>query len=107
MNMIDRLEAMLVKGPDAAVLRLGLGKAYAAEHRYHDALVHLRQATVLDPDYTAAWQALAGALLETDSPDEACNALENGIHAARRHGDLQAEKTMQVFLKRLKKKEKD
>lgn len=107
MNMIDRLEAMLAKGPDTAVLRLGLGKAYAAEHRYHEASVHLRRATVLDPDYSAAWQALADVLAVTESPHEACSALDKGIHAARRRGDLQAEKTMQVFLKRLKTKEKD
>jgi hypothetical protein len=56
-----------------------------------------------DPLYSAAWKAL-GRLLADTRPQEALEAFRQGIEAAKRKGDRQAEKEMAVFARRLEKK---
>ena len=92
---------MLARGPDTAVLRFGLGKACLAKGQQAEAIAHLRQALVLDPSYSAAWQALAEVLAASGQTREAQRVLERGIDTAGQRGDMQAARVMQVMLKRI------
>lgn len=102
MSRIDALEAMLARGQDTALLRYSLGMEHLNAGEAGVAAEHLRRATQLDPDYSAAWKLLGKALTVSGRTDEARTAYEQGITAAERKGDKQAGKEMRVFLKRLK-----
>ena len=96
-----RLEAMLARGRDDALLRFGLGKACLDEGDTAAAAEHLQKATEHKPDYTAAWKLLGKALLAQARPQEAEAAWREGLALAQRQGDHQAGREMGVFLKRL------
>ncbi|WP_006788386.1 tetratricopeptide repeat protein [Thiorhodospira sibirica] len=101
MATIAVLEDLLTRGQDNALLRFSLGNAYLQANDAAQAIVHLRQALVYDPDYSAAWKLLGKALTLDGQTAEALSAYTQGIEVAARRGDKQAEKEMQVFKKRL------
>ena len=95
----------LVGGPrDGALLRLSLGRIYLGDGRARKAASHLREAVRQDPAYTAAWKELGRALSEAGEVEEARAAWRRGIETAEAAGDVQAEKEMTVFLKRLERR---
>ena len=100
--MISQLEKLLGTPRDGALLRYSLGVEYAKAGNNPRAIEYLREAVARDPLYSAAWKALGKALTEV-SAEEALQAYERGIAAARQKGDRQAEKEMTVFAKRLRK----
>jgi tetratricopeptide (TPR) repeat protein len=95
-------EQMLELGKDNALLRFTLGSAFFKQGRFDESAEHLRKAVEFNADYTAAWKMLGKTLLRGEQFDEAVDALQKGIEAANKKGDKQAEKEMQVFLKRAK-----
>lgn len=97
------LEKLLAQGRDNALLRFGLGNACLQEDDAASAVIHLQQATLQNPSYTAAWKLLGVALLKLERLDEAELVWNQGLKVAQDHGDLQAAKEMTVFLKRLQK----
>ena len=101
--MTENLEAMLAAGQDDALLRFTLGSAFLKKGDAAQAVKHLRVAVSHDPDYSAAWKIYGKALHELGDLETAQTAFESGIAAAERHGDVQAAKEMQVFLKRVLK----
>jgi len=103
MSLIANLEKMLFAGNDNAMLRFGLGNAYFQQKDYHSAVPHLQKAVEHDPEYSAAWKLLGKSLNECDQTQQAISAYKNGINCAKRKGDVQAVKEMEVFLKRLLK----
>ena len=82
--MISALEKLLGTPRDGALLRYSLGLEYQKAG---------------NPE-----KALAKTLGELDRPAEALAAYRDGIAAAQRKGDRQAEKEMTVFARRLEKK---
>ena len=102
--MISSLEKLLGTPRDNALLRYSLGLEYQKAGNPEKALEHLREAVTRDPLYSAAWKALGRTLGELDRPAEALAAYRDGIAAAQRKGDRQAEKEMSVFARRLEKK---
>lgn len=104
-NTIEHFEQLLASGQDTALLRYGLGNAYQNADRASESIFHFAQAIAFDPNYSAAWKAYGKALQATGQMDQARKAFESGIKAATANGDKQAEKEMQVFLKRLQKQE--
>jgi Tfp pilus assembly protein PilF len=102
MAMIERFEALLAAGKDGALLRFGLGSEYLKAGDAARAAMHLREALVLDPGYSAAWKLL-GKALEAGDRTAAAAAYRQGIAAAESKGDKQAAREMQVFLKRLER----
>ena len=102
--MISTLEKLLGSPRDGALLRYSLGLEYAKAGRHGEALAQLREAVARDPLYSAAWKALGRTLSEMNSPDEALQAYQQGIEAAKKKGDRQAEKEMTVFARRLEKR---
>lgn len=103
MDVIANFEKLLAAGQDSASLRFGLGNAYLKADDPARGAEHLRQATELDPDYSAAWKLYAKALALSGQRDQAIQAYERGIDIAQRKGDLQAAKEMAVFLRRLQR----
>ncbi len=104
MNIIERLEALIAKGKDGAMLRYGLGDAYLKSGDTDKAVDHLRRAVSQDPTYSAAWKLLGRALVEWQADEEAAEAFRQGIAVAEHKGDVQAAKEMQVFLNRIEKR---
>lgn len=102
-SMIERLEAMLARGEDTALLRFSLGNARLGNGEPAVAAEHLRAAVNHNSDYSAAWKQLGKALTQAGRTAEAFEAYQAGIAAAERQGDVQAGKEMRVFLKRLQK----
>ncbi|MBT2337571.1 MULTISPECIES: tetratricopeptide repeat protein [Pseudomonas] len=99
--MLDSLEKMLAKSVDNPLLRFGLGKGYLDLGDFPRAAEHLQRCVELDPKYSAAWKLLGKALQAGGDLPAARKAWEQGLDAARAHGDKQAEKEMTVFLKKL------
>jgi tetratricopeptide (TPR) repeat protein len=100
---IQKLENMLARGQDNALLRYALGNAYYQAGQRQDALPHLAKAVELDPNYSAAWKTYGKVLAELERHEEAIAAYGSGIEAAERRGDMQAAKEMRVFKRRLEK----
>ncbi len=88
---------------DSALLRISLATALQQAGESSEAELQLVEATRMDPAYTAAWKQLGRLRLSLDDPAGAREAWQSGIEAARKNGDKQAEKEMQVFLRRLEK----
>ena len=101
------LLAMLERGQDSALLRFSLGNEYLGSGNHEEAIVHLRRAVELDRKYSAAWKLLGRSLAESGRDDEAMSVYREGIEVAEQHGDRQAAKEMNVFLKRIIKKQKN
>jgi len=99
--MIESLEKMLAKGVDNSLLRFGLGKGYLDLGENTKAAEHFQRCVEFDPKYSAAWKLLGKAHLALADFAAARQAWEQGLEAARNHGDKQAEKEMTVFLKKL------
>jgi tetratricopeptide (TPR) repeat protein len=98
---IARLEKLLGTPRDGALLRFSLGLEYAKAGNPAEAIEHLRHALVMDPAYSAAWRSLGKALESAGQADAALAAYRDGIAAAQKKGDKQAEKEMTVFARRL------
>ena len=101
--MISQLEKLLGTPRDGALLRYSLGLEHAKAGDHARAIEYLRDAVTRDPLYSAAWKMLGKSLDETQQTDEALAAYRQGIEAAKRKGDRQAEKEMTVFARRLEK----
>ncbi|MCJ0972326.1 tetratricopeptide repeat protein [Pseudomonas sp. PS1] len=99
--MLESLEKMLAAGKDSAMLRFGLGKGYLDAGDAPSAAFHLRRCVEQDPGYSAAWKLLGKAHQASGDTASARLAWERGLVAARQRGDKQAEKEMQVFLRKL------
>ena len=100
---LDRLRSLCGTPRDGALLRFALGSALLDAGAYEEAATELAHATGFDPAYAAAWKMLGRALLSAGKPEQARAAWADGIAAAARSGDIQAQKEMQVFLRRLEK----
>lgn len=101
--IILNFEKMLAAGKDNALLRFSLGNEYLKIGDPANAAMHLKQAVVQDPKYSAAWKLLGRALVESGHPAEALAAYHDGIAVAEAKGDKQAAKEMAVFAHRIEK----
>lgn len=102
-SLIANLRTQLGSSRDGALLRYSLGNALLNAGEAAHAVLQLREALTFDPDYSAAWKALGKAQLALDDHLSAAEAWREGIAVAHKRGDVQAEKEMAVFLRRLQK----
>jgi predicted Zn-dependent protease len=100
---IDRLRVLCGGPRDGALLRVTLANALLARGDAVAAIAELHRALAFDPDYSAAWKLLGKTLVDSDDTAAAAEAYRAGVAAANKRGDKQAEKEMQVFLRRLEK----
>ncbi|MGA9334715.1 MAG: tetratricopeptide repeat protein [Rudaea sp.] len=103
-NALQRLRAMCDGPRDGALLRVSLANVFLARSDADNAIAELRRALEFDPDYSAAWKLLGKTLGDAGDTQSAIDAYRQGIGAAVRRGDMQAEKEMTVFLRRLQKR---
>lgn len=101
MSRIAALEALLGEGGGNALLRYALGSEHFKAGDMAAAVHRLQQACELDPAHSASWKLLGKAELALGNPAGARAAWMQGIATAVHRGDRQAEKEMQVFLRRL------
>ncbi|MSQ89271.1 MAG: hypothetical protein EXR32_08370 [Betaproteobacteria bacterium] len=101
---IERLEKLLDTPRDGALLRFSLGLEYLKIENTEKAIGYLRAALARDAGYSAAWRALGKALESAEQSEEALAAYRDGIAAAKKKGDKQAEKEMAVFARRIEKR---
>lgn len=106
-DRIDNLKAQVGGPRDGALLRFALGSALLEAGRLDEACAELRAAVGFDTGYSAAWKLLGKAHLADGDADHAADAWRQGIAAAEAHGDKQAQKEMQVFLRRLERAAQD
>ena len=102
-SAVDRMRAMCDGPHDGALLRVALANALLAQVDRAAGIAELRRALEFDPDYSAAWKLLGKTLVDTGDPQSAIEAYRQGIAAAVKRRDKQAEKEMTVFLRRLEK----
>ena len=101
---IESLEKLIGTPRDGALLRFSLGLEYSKLENPEKAVEHFRHAVERDPGYSAAWRALGKALESAGQDQQALAAYRDGIAAAHRKGDKQAEKEMTVFARRIEKR---
>ena len=98
----------LVDSPrDGALLRYSIGNEYLKAGDPAQAEHHLREAVARDPNYSAAWKLLGKTLEQSGDLAAAIAAYRSGIAVAEKRGDRQAVKEMQVFVRRLEKRQGD
>jgi predicted Zn-dependent protease len=85
-SRIEALQGMLERRPDDPRLRFGLAVEYLNAGQPEAGVEELRRYLALADDEGNAWGRLATALSELGRPDEAQEALREGIAAANRHG---------------------
>ncbi|CAA9465522.1 MAG: TPR repeat [uncultured Rubrobacteraceae bacterium] len=82
-----------------------LGSELFKEGKYAEARDQLRRAVEHKPDYSVAYRALGRAHFELGEGAEAGRVFEEGRRVAEANGDLQTVKEIDVFKRRLEKRE--
>lgn len=95
------IEKMIESGRDSYEARLAAGQARLRQGEIERAIAHLRQAIAFKPEQSMAWQELGRACREAGDVPGARSAWQSGVEVAAANGDVQAEKVMRVWLKRL------
>jgi Flp pilus assembly protein TadD len=100
---LEAFEELAAKAPDNVVVRYSLGLEYLKAKRYAEAERELREALRLKPDYSAAYRELGKSLVGLERLDEAREVYSKGAKVACEKGDLQTQREIEVFLRRLEK----
>lgn len=93
------------KDPENPMILFSLGNELFKEKEYEEAKKHLSKAVENKPDYSVAFRTLGRTHFELGEYDEARAVFEKGREVAQGNGDLQTVKEMDVFMKRLEKRE--
>jgi uncharacterized protein HemY len=96
---------LLEKDPDNPMILCSLGIELFKEGSYPEAREHLRRAIQNKPDYSVAYRMLGRTHYELHENSEARHVFEKGREVARENGDLQTVREIDVFLRRLDKRE--
>ncbi len=99
---IDMFREVLEIDPEDSVATFGLGKAYMQLSNYADAVPHLKKASEVQKDYSAAYLELGKCFEFLGQIEEAIGAYRQGIEAANRKGDLMPMREMERRLKAIK-----
>lgn len=99
---IKQLNNLVKKDPNNTLFLFTLGLEYLKSGNAEKAIVPLKKAIELNPNYSAAYRAPGKAFTQIECTNEAIGIYQKGImEIAESVGDLQAKKEMPVFLKRL------
>ena len=96
---------LLQRDPTNPMVLYSLGNELFKEGRYGVARDQLQRAVANKPDYSVAYRMLGRAHYELHEDAEARSVFEKGREVARANGDLQTVKEIDVFLRRLQKRE--
>ncbi len=98
---LEQLKELAQLEPDDPVTHYGLGCEHLRFGENEEAAAAFRRALELKPDYSAAHRDLGKALEKLGRVEEAIAAYRRGKEVACQKGDLQTEREIEVFLKRL------
>ena len=101
----DMFRKLLEKDPDNPMIRYSLGIELFKEGRYPEAREHLQRAIENKPDYSVAYRMLGRTHYELHENAEARSVFAKGKEVAQENGDLQTVREIDVFLRRLDKRE--
>src|SRR5919205_3961505 len=102
----EMFRRLLEKDPDNPMILYSLGNELFKEQKYTEAREYLSRAVQNKPDYSVAYRTLGRALYELSEDAEARRAFARGREVAQRNGDLQTVREIDVFVRRLEKREK-
>ena len=101
----DMFRKLLERDPDNPMVLYSLGNELFKEGRYGEARDLLQRAVENKPDYSVAYRMLGRTHFELYENTEARSVFLQGQEVARKNGDLQTVKEIDVFLRRLEKRE--
>jgi uncharacterized protein HemY len=101
----EMFRKLLEKDPDNPMILFSLGNELFKEGQYAEARDHLRRAVENKPDYSVAYRTLGRAHYELHEDAEARRVFTEGRQVAQRNGDLQTVREIDVFMRRLEKRE--
>ena len=97
---------LLERDPDNPMVLYSLGNELFKEEKYSEAREHLSRAVQNKPDYSVAHRTLGRTLYELGEDAEARRVFAEGREVAQKNGDLQTMKEIDVFVRRLEKRER-
>ena len=97
---------LLEKDPNNPMILYSLGNELFKEQRYSEAKVYLSRALENKRDYSVAYRALGRVLSELGEDIEARAVFAEGREVAERNGDLQTVREIDVFVRRLERRER-
>jgi predicted Zn-dependent protease len=101
----DMFRKLLQKDPNNPMILYSLGNELFKEDHYAEARDLLQRAIENKSDYSVAYRMLGRAHFELHENTEARSAFLKGKEVARKNGDLQTVKEIDVFMRRLEKRE--
>ena len=101
----ETFRKLLEKDPENPMILCSLGIELFKEGRYLEARDLLQRAVENKPDYSVAYRVLGRAHFELHENSEARSVFLNGKEVAQKNGDLQTVKEIDVFMRRLEKRE--
>jgi predicted Zn-dependent protease len=101
----EMFHRLLQRDPDNPMILYSLGAELFKEKRYAEAREYLARSVENKPDYSVAYRMLGRAHYELNEDAEARMVFTKGRGVAERNGDLQTVKEIDVFLRRLDKRE--
>ncbi len=101
----EMFRKLVEKDPENPMVLFSLGNELFKEEKYEEAKGHLQKAVENKPDYSVAFRTLGRTYFELGEYGEARTVFERGREVAQANGDLQTVKEMDVFMKRLEKRE--
>jgi predicted Zn-dependent protease len=106
-SRIDMFRKLLERDPNNPMILYSLGNELFKEQKYSEARECLSLAVRNKPDYSVAYRTLGRTLYESGEDAEARRVFAEGREIARKNGDLQTVKEIDVFVRRLEKREKE
>ncbi len=103
----DIFRKLLDRDPDNPMILYSLGNELFKEKNYAEAKVYLSRAVQNKPDYSVAYRMLGRTLYELGEDIEALRVFTKGREVAQKNGDLQTVKEIDVFVRRLEKRERE
>jgi uncharacterized protein HemY len=101
----ETFRKLLEKDPENPMILCSLGIELFKEGRYPEAREHLARAIENKPDYSVAYRMLGRTHFELRENTEARRVFAQGREVAQQNGDLQTVREIDVFLRRLEKRE--
>ena len=98
---LEQLKELAELEPGDPVVHYGLGAEHLRHGEFPEAEKAFRRAIELKPDYSAAHRDLGKALEKQNRREDAVAAYRKAKEVACARGDLQTEREIDVFLKRL------
>ena len=102
----EMFRKLLERDPENPMVLYSLGNELFKEGKYSEAREYLSRAVRNKPDYSVAHRTLGRALYELGENAEARRVFAEGREVAEENGDLQTVKEIDVFMRRLERRER-